>query len=120
MNEKLEKIVIERIELKQYRSSLYQLKVYTNDRDNCYAQGIHQRRENEGKIKRIALFDSLNATSIITIRVSIKDVIDVAKIIKEYFDDTNNKNERINATSERRKQMLKIAIAVIFAKKVDD
>ena len=120
MNEILEKIVVERIELKQYRSFLYQLIVCTNDRTNCYVHGAIDRREEDSRIDRIALLDSMNPTSIITIRLSAKDVIDVAKIIKEYFDDTNRKIEKINNIVERRKRMVKMAIAVIFAKMVED
>ena len=120
MNEILEKIVVERIELKQYRLSLYQLIVRTNDRTNCYVHGAIDRREEDSRIDKINLLDSMNPASIITTKLSAKDVVDAAKIIKEYFDNTNRKIEKINNIAERRKRMVKMTIAVIFAKMVDD
>ena len=117
MNETLGLINVESIELKQIKSLLYQLVIRTNNRDNCYVQGIHERREKEGKISNI---DATNATVIITTKLTAIAVVDGAKIIKEYIDDINHKNERINVIANSRKKMLKMAIAVIFAKMVDD
>ena len=120
MIETLELITIESIELKQFRSSLYWLRVGTNDRDNCYVCGVRERREKEETLRDCRLVDSISAGSIITRNLTAIEVVDAAKIIKKHFDNINNKNERINAIANSRNKMLKIVIGVIFDKKVDD
>ena len=119
MSELLVPIEIKKVVLNQYRSMLYNVVVYTNDRDYAYAHDKPERDEAEKELYDSGFFDSINYERITTKNLNSVEIINAVKRLKQFFDDRNAVIDRINENAERKQETVKTSLEAILDMEVE-
>ena len=119
MSEILQKIEIRKVVLNQYRSMLYDMVVYTSDRDYAYEHDQSERIESEKEIYDSEFIDSVNYRLVTTKKLNSVEIINIAKRLKQFFDDRNAAIDRINEKANEMEEIVKTSLEAIFETEVE-
>ena len=118
MSELLESIEIKKVVLNQYMSMLYEVVVYTNDRDYAYVHNRPERIEDEKELYDSEFFDFINYERISTKKLDFVEVINAVKRLEQFFDVRNKVVERLNGSADDMRETVKSSLETIFKTKI--
>jgi len=120
MENKLQRIEIESVKLKQVRAALYQLTIRTTDRAQSFVRSEEKECSERDFWEKLRYqVDFLGVTEIKTELLPAGEIIDAVKIIKAHLDDDNRKIDRINENADAELAYVRNAIASTLEHDVD-
>ena len=119
MSELLVPIKVKKVVLNQHRSMLYDVAVYTSDRDFAYVHSQPERVEDEKELHDSGFFDSINYERITAKNLDSVEIINAVKRLKEFFGNRNAIIDRINKDADKMRETVKTSLEAIFEIEVE-